>query len=69
MSTNLLLIITVIVMAAAVIWTVRVGVSLGKKETNGSYFAHSGRKLGRLLSLYVVVIIAVIIIFIAMMNK
>ncbi|MCD9025541.1 hypothetical protein [Cohnella silvisoli] len=69
MNTNVLLIVTLIIMAAAVVITLKVGSTLSNKEGNSTYSANRGRKWGRLLSIYLVVIVAVLIIFIAIMNE
>jgi hypothetical protein len=67
--TNVLLIVTLIIMAAAVFFTIKIGGSLSSKEGNSTYSVNPGRKLGRLLSLYIVVIVAVLVIFIVMMRN
>ncbi|TFE22746.1 hypothetical protein [Cohnella luojiensis] len=68
MDTNVLLIVTVIIMAAAAVLTIIVGQSQGKKEGDSTYFVNPGRKLGRLLSIYAVVIVIVLIIFVVIMR-
>jgi len=68
MNTNAILILTVIVMAAAVWLTLRIGSSLGRKESNGEYSANTGRKLGRLLMFYGVAVAAVAVVFFAVMR-
>ncbi|TVX95303.1 hypothetical protein [Cohnella terricola] len=69
MNTNIMLLIILIVMVAAAVLTIRVGTSLGNKDANGSYFANTGRKLGRLLAIYGVVIIAALAIFVAVLRS
>jgi hypothetical protein len=69
MNTNVLLIVTLIIMTAAVVITLKVGSTLGNKEGDSTYSVNSGRKWVRLLSIYAVVIITVLIIFLLMMNK
>ncbi|MFC5405919.1 hypothetical protein [Cohnella soli] len=69
MNTTMLLIVTVIVMVGAVVWTVIVGSSLARKEATSTYSVNPARKLGRLLAMYIVVIVAVIIIFLAIKNR
>ncbi|WP_239616733.1 hypothetical protein [Cohnella mopanensis] len=69
MTTNILLISTLIIMAVAVILTIKVGSSLGNKEANNTYSVNPGRKLGRLLSYYLIVIVAVLIVFIVIMRS
>lgn len=66
--TNVLLIVTLIIMVAAVIWTIKIGGSLSSKEGSSTYSVNPGRKLGRLLSYYIVVILAVLVIFILIMR-
>jgi uncharacterized membrane protein len=68
MNTNVLLIVTLIIMAAAVVVTFKVGSTLSKKEENSTYSVNIGRKWGRLISIYLVVIVVVLIIFIIIMN-
>ncbi|BBI34227.1 hypothetical protein KCTCHS21_36260 [Cohnella abietis] len=68
MNTNVLLILTLIVMVSAVVITLKVGSTLAKKEDTSTYSLNRGRKWGRLLSLYVVVIIGVLIIFLNVMK-
>jgi uncharacterized membrane protein len=69
MNTNVMLIVTLIIMAAAVVLTIKIGSSLGNKEENSTYSINRGRKWGRLLSIYAVVIIAVLILFLVIMNE
>ncbi|MFC5472255.1 hypothetical protein ACFPPD_26580 [Cohnella suwonensis] len=69
LNTTALLIVAVIVMAGAVVWTVIVGSSLSRKEATSTYSVNPARKLGRLLAMYAVVIVAVIVIFLAIMNQ
>ncbi|RED66230.1 hypothetical protein [Cohnella lupini] len=68
MSTNVLLIATVIIMAVAVVLTVKVGSSLGNKEGQSTYSVNPSKKLIRLFSIYLVVIVAVLIVFLALMK-
>jgi uncharacterized membrane protein len=64
-----LIVLTVIVMLTAVVLTIKVAASLGTKESNSTYSIQTGRKWGRLISLYIVVIIIVLVIFLVSMNK
>jgi len=70
MSTYVLLIATIIFMAVAVGLTLKIGSSMGGKDSgNGAaYSANTGRKLGRLLAFYGVAIVAVLAFFIAVMR-
>ncbi len=68
MNTTVLLIVTLIIMAAAVALTVKVGSSLGNKEGNSTYSVNPGKKLIRLLTYYLVVIVAVLIVFLILMK-
>lgn len=55
-------------MAVAVVLTIKIGTSIGNKEGNSTYSVNPGRKLGRLLSYYLIVIVAVLIVFIVIMR-
>jgi hypothetical protein len=55
-------------MAVAVVLTVKVGSSLGNKEGQSTYSVNPGKKLIRLFSIYLVVIVAVLIVFLALMK-
>jgi ABC-type glycerol-3-phosphate transport system permease component len=68
MNTNVLLIVTLIIMAAAVVVTLKVGSTLSNKEGDSTYSVNRGRKWGRLLAIYLVVIFVVLIIFLIIMN-
>jgi len=69
MNTNIMLLIILIVMIVAAILTIRVGKSLGNKDANGTYFANTGRKMGRLLAMYGVVVIAALAFFVAVLRS
>ncbi|MFC4307268.1 hypothetical protein [Cohnella boryungensis] len=68
MSTNVILILTLIVMAAGVVLTMKVGSTLGDKESNSGYSVNMKRKLGRLLLFYGVTIVAVVVVFVLIMG-
>jgi uncharacterized membrane protein len=64
-----LIVLTAIIMLTAVILTVKVGASLSNKESDSTYSTNMGRKWGRLIVLYIVVIAVVLVIFLVLMNK
>jgi uncharacterized membrane protein len=55
-------------MAAGVVLTMKVGSTLGDKESNSGYSVNMKRKLGRLLLFYGVTIVAVVVVFVLIMG-
>lgn len=65
MNYTWLIALTVIVMVLAVVLTAKVSASIGTKESDSTYSVNTGRKWGRLISLYIIVILVVLVIFLA----
>ncbi|GIO11940.1 hypothetical protein J19TS2_14950 [Cohnella xylanilytica] len=69
MNVEILIVLVIVVMAAALIGTLMVGFSRGNREENPEYMKRTGKNWAKLTAIYAAVVLIVVLIFVAIWKS